>query len=326
MITREGPAALTADATVNFRITPCGEVVPAIRRERGTIPHFLGRFRVLGEIARGGMGVVLRAYDPDLDRELAVKLLAPDIAPDSEAGKRFLEEARVAGRLDHPDILPVYEAGALADGRSFFAMPIVEGRTLADALTDRPDPGHDLGRWLAVFERVCTAVGHAHRKGVVHRDLKPANVMLGRTGQVVVMDWGVAAVRESNPERDEAGGYWVFGTPAYMAPEQARGQCLADPRGDVFGLGAILCELLTGQPPYLGADPTTVTRQAAAADLDEAYDRLARSDTDFLLVDLACECLSADPVDRPADANEVADRVGDYLRTVAGWRTCRRTG
>jgi serine/threonine protein kinase len=317
MIVLEEPAAITAAATVSLRIMPGGkfEVVPA---GRPAIPHVLGRFRVLGEIGRGGMGVVLRVYDPDLDRELAVKLLAPDIAPDSEAGRRFTQEARVAGRLDHPDIVPIYEAGSLADGRSYFAMPIVEGKTLAAALFTRPTPRHDLGRWLAVFERVCTAVGYAHRKGVVHRDLKPANVMLGPDGQVVVMDWGVAAMRESTAERDEVGGCWVFGTPAYMAPEQARGQRAADPRGDVFGLGAILCEILSGQPPYLGADPTTVTRQAAAGELDGAFDRLADSGADLALIDLACECLSVDPVDRPADAEEIANRVGEYLRMAIG--------
>jgi serine/threonine protein kinase len=195
-------------------------------------------------------------------------------------------------------------------------MPIVDGQTLADAIAHRPDPRDNLDRWLVVFERVSSAVGYAHREGVVHRDLKPANVMLGRLGHVVVMDWGIAAVREPNRDVHPSCGCWVLGTPAYMAPEQARGQCVADPRGDVFGLGAILCELLTGHPPYLGTDPTTVTRQAAAGVLDDAYRRLAESGADLAIVDLACECLSVDPVDRPADANAVAGRIGDYLGAV----------
>jgi serine/threonine-protein kinase len=325
MIVREEPAVVAADATINVRITPLGQFALTPAGRRAPIPHVLGRFRVLGEIGRGGMGVVLRAYDPHMDRELAVKVLAPDIAPDSEAGRRFAQEARVAGRLDHPGIVPIYEAGSLADGRSYFTMPVLDGNTLAAAFADRSHPRDDLDRWSAVFDRLATAVGYAHRKGIVHRDLKPANVMLGPAGQAVVMDWGVAAMRESRTERDDAGGCWVFGTPAYMAPEQARGSCAADPRGDVFGLGAILCELLTGQPPYVGADPTTVTRQAAAGDLDDAYGRLAESSADFVLIDLACECLSVDPVDRPADADEVADRVGDYLRTIAGRGAQRRT-
>jgi eukaryotic-like serine/threonine-protein kinase len=323
MIVLEEPAANSASATVSLRISPSGGAETG-RLGLSTIPHFVGRFRVLGEIGRGGMGVVLRAYDPELDRELAVKLLAPDIAPDSEAGRRFAQEARVAGRLDHPDILPVYEAGSLADGRSFFAMPLVEGRTLAAALGDRQDPRPDLDRWLAVFGRVCLAVGYAHRQGVVHRDLKPANVMLGRAGQVMVMDWGVAAFRGSGSWRGEPAGGWVLGTPAYMAPEQARGLCPGDPRGDVFGLGAILCEILTGRPPYLGADSAMVTRQAAAGDLDEAYTRLTESGAAPELIDLASECLSVDLVDRPTDAAEVADRLADHLRPGTRIVECSR--
>src|SRR5690349_7008476 len=243
-----GPAGGPADVTLNLRLnSPAG---PPSRAGSTAVPHVLGRFRVLDQVARGGMGVVLRAYDPVLDRELAVKLLSPDIDPESEAGRRFAQEARVAGQLDHPGIIPVYEAGVLPDGRSYFAMPLSVGRTLAAALVDRPDPGREVDRWLRPFERVCTAVAHAHRKGVVHRDLKPANVMLGPAGQVVVMDWGVAAVGERTSRPGD--GCWVFGTPAYMPPEQARGLAGADPRADVFGLGGILCEILTGEPPYVG--------------------------------------------------------------------------
>jgi serine/threonine-protein kinase len=308
---RDGLAP-AADATVNFRVGGWTGPRP-VRCDSAAIPHCLGRYRVLGEIARGGMGVVLLAYDANLDRELAVKLLSPDIPPDSEAGRRFAQEARVAGQLDHPGIVPVYEAGSLPDGRAYFAMPVVQGRTLASVLAERLNPRHDLGRWLAAFEQVCDAVAYAHAKGVVHRDLKPANVMLGPFGQVVVMDWGVAAVRSAPPPTGDGPGYWVFGTPAYMAPEQARGAYDADPRGDVFGLGAILCEILTSQPPYSGPDATAITQRAAAADLDDAIGRLTRCGADPDLVALARRCLSADAADRPADAGEVARLVNRYL-------------
>jgi serine/threonine protein kinase len=264
--------------------------------------------------------VVLRAYDPTLDRELAVKLLSPDIAPDSDAARRFAQEARVAGQLDHPGIIPVYEAGTLPDGRSYFAMPFVEGRTLAALLAERPDPQNDLDRWLGVFEQICVAVAHAHDKGIVHRDLKPANVMIGPVGQVIVMDWGVAAIRGAAHQTGESGGgYWVFGTPAYMPPEQARGLAGADPRTDVFGLGGILCEILTGEPPYVGDDATSVTRRAAAGDQEELARRFACSDVDRFLVSVARSCLSPDPADRPADAGEVA-RLLNNFRTA---RECR---
>ena len=306
--------ATTAGATVNLRVGAATGPRPG-RPEPVPVPHFLGRYRVLGEIARGGMGVVLLAYDADLDRELAVKLLSPDIAPDSEAGRRFAQEARVAGQLDHPGIVPVYEAGALPDGRAYFAMPVVRGRTLASLLVERPNTRHDLGRWLEAFERVCAAVAYAHSQGVVHRDLKPANVMVGPFGQVVVMDWGVAAVASAPRPAGDGTGFWVFGTPAYMAPEQARGACDADPRGDVFGLGAILCEILTGHPPYLGPDTATVTQHAATGNLDAARARLASCGADPELIELAGRCLSIDPAGRPADAGEVGRLVNRYLTT-----------
>jgi eukaryotic-like serine/threonine-protein kinase len=303
-----------ADATINFRITPCAETVPS-QAGPATIPHCLGRFRVLDEIARGGMGVILRAYDVDLDRELAIKLLAPEFQPDSEAGRRFAQEARVASQLHHPGIMPVYEAGLLDDGRGYFVMPFVRGRTLAALLADRASPSADLDRWLHVFEKVCLAVAHAHDKGIVHRDLKPGNVMIGPFGEVLVMDWGVALVRDRvMPTTNEADGYWVFGTPAYMPPEQARGHSFADPRGDVFGLGAILCEILTGQPPNLGSDAAAVTRHAASGQQHELLRRLSDVTAEPELLALAVRCLAADPSARPADAGEVAKLVSTAIR------------
>ena len=302
-----------ADATLNLRISPVIEPSPS-QFGSAEVPHVLGRFRVLDQVARGGMGVVLRAYDADLDRELAIKLLSPEIAPDSEAGQRFAREARVAGQLDHPDILPVYEAGSLPDGRSYFAMPFVRGRTLAALLAERTDRRDGLDRWIAVFERVCEAVAYAHGRGVVHRDLKPANVMLGPHAQVLVMDWGVAAVREADSRGGaDAHGYWVFGTPAYMPPEQARGHADADPRADVFGLGGILCEVLTGEPPYGGDNAAEATRQAAAGEQGELRRRLANCGADARLIALARACLSPEPADRPADAGTVARLLGEYL-------------
>src|SRR5262245_29179753 len=238
-----------AGATVNYRVLP--ESAAGSSSASAPIPHFLGRFRVIGEIARGGMGIIVRAYDPALDRELAIKLLTPEISPDSDAGRRFAQEARVVSQFHHPGVIPVFEAGTLADGRAYFAMPFVDGKTLSALLADRPSTEHDLSRWLHVFLRVCETIAYVHEQGIVHRDLKPSNVMVGRFGEVMVMDWGVAAVIHL-PRRtpvENRSGCWVFGTPAYMPPEQALGTPgTPDPRADVFGLGAILCEILTGQP------------------------------------------------------------------------------
>src|SRR3984957_12355683 len=182
--------------------------------EQGTQPHAsvgsadqevavaLGRFTLEGEIGRGGMGCVLRARDPDLDRDLAIKVLLPQHRGHAHLERRFLEEARIAGRLEHPGVPAVHELGRADDGRPFFAMKLIRGRTLADLLRERPDPGHELPRFLSIFEQVCQTIAYAHAHGVIHRDLKPANVMVGKFGEVQVMDWGLAKVL-SEPNRSE---------------------------------------------------------------------------------------------------------------------------
>ncbi|MHB1562127.1 MAG: serine/threonine-protein kinase [Isosphaeraceae bacterium] len=229
---------------------------------------------LLGEIARGGMGVVLRGRDPDLGRDLAVKVLLDTHQEHADLVRRFIEEAQIAGQLQHPGIVPVYELGALADRRPYFSMKLVKGRTLAELFADRENPADDRARFVAVFEQVAQTMAYAHARGVIHRDLKPSNIMVGSFGEVQVMDWGLAKVMASGGVADESRAVQrrdgaslirtlrtgsdadasqagsVMGTPAYMPPEQAGGDVEAlDERADVFGLGAILCEILTGEPP-----------------------------------------------------------------------------
>src|SRR5579884_2033202 len=138
-----------------------------------------GRYRLRDEIARGGMGVIYRATDTVLDREVAVKVLRERFAADSVVARRFLDEARITGQLQHPGVPAVHDLGTLADGRPFLAMKLIKGRTLEALLKDRATPGDERGRFLAAFEQVCQAVGYAHAHDVVHRDLKPSNVMVG---------------------------------------------------------------------------------------------------------------------------------------------------
>lgn len=298
------------------------------------VPILAGRYQVLGEIGRGGMGEVLRVHDPDFGRALALKvMLAHHARADAEG--RFLEEARITGRLQHPGIPPVHEIGKLDDGRPFFAMKLIEGRTLSEYLKERRSPAQDLPRFIAIFGQLSQAVAYAHTMGVLHRDLKPSNVMVGAFGEVQVMDWGLAKQLRcpkselrngTNPDADNlkhdgsseltrAGS--ILGTPAYMPPEQARGQVeRVDERADVFGLGAILCVVLTGQPPYEGHDPSKILQRATMGDLASAYARLDACGADPELIALARRCLTAEREQRPRAGAEVAESIQSYLNGV----------
>ena len=299
-------------------------------------------YEILAELGCGGMGVVFRGHDPEIDRDLAVKVLL-EAADDPDAVRRFQREGRIGGQLQHPGVVPVYAMGRLPDRRPYFTMKLIEGRTLADLLRERADPSTDLPRLLKVFEQVCQTMAYAHSRGVIHRDLKPLNVMGGAFGEVQVLDWGLAkALGAAGESADaarpngaaspagasEAGA--VFGTPAYMAPEQARGEVgRLDARCDVFGLGAILCAILTGAPPYRDREQGLL-RQAARADLADAFgrldygpdfDRAARGGRKCTpvsadLAALAKACLAAVPADRPADAGAVAEALTAYLAGV----------
>jgi tetratricopeptide (TPR) repeat protein/tRNA A-37 threonylcarbamoyl transferase component Bud32 len=299
------------------------------------LPEAAGRYLLEEEIGRGGMGEVLRARDPQLGRELAVKMLRGG-HDHSDLLRRFIEEAQVCSQLQHPGIVPVYDLGALPDGRPFFAMKLVKGRTLADLLRERGSPADDLPRYLGIFEQVCQAVAYAHSKGVIHRDLKPDNVMVGAFGEVQVMDWGLAKVLRPpqgaaaqdtaafsvvrtvrSASGDESRDGQALGTPAYMAPEQARGEVeRLDERCDVFGLGAILCEVLTGRPPFTGGTPEEVHARAMRGDLGGAFARLDGCGAEAELVALAKGCLVAETGARPRDGGAVAEAVTAYRQAV----------
>jgi serine/threonine-protein kinase len=300
------------------------------------------RYQLFGEIARGGMGAVLKGRDADLGRDLAVKVLLEEHQGKPELARRFVEEAQIGGQLQHPGIVPVYELGTFGDRRPYFTMKRVKGRTLAALLSARHDPRDELPRFLGIFEQVAQTVAYAHARGVIHRDLKPSNVMVGSFGEVQVMDWGLAKVlneggvadeeRREEPAKvevseirtvrsgsseDESQAGSVLGTPAYMAPEQAGGDVeLVDRRADVFGLGSILCEILTGMPAYTGANNNEVFRRALRGDTGDARTRLEACGADADLLALAGDCLASEPADRPRDAGVVASRIRAYLTGV----------
>jgi tetratricopeptide (TPR) repeat protein len=298
-------------------------------------------YHVRGKIGSGAMGVIYRARDLRLNRVVAVKLLQDKYPPDSSVGRRFLEEAHITAQLQHPGIPPVHELGVLAGGRPFLVMKLVKGRTLDRILADGTV---GRGGLVATFEQVCHAVGYAHDRGVVHRDLKPANVMVGAFGEVQVMDWGLAKVltdarpevaesdkpgttmydpREDTDEglRTRAGSF--LGTPAFMAPEQAIGAVdQIDERSDVFGLGAVLCAILTGEPPFAAATGESARQLAARGKMDDCFARLDTCGAEPELVALCKRCLAPDKAERPRNAAEVAAAVHAF-RAEAEQRAVR---
>jgi serine/threonine protein kinase len=298
------------------------------------------RYRLGEEIARGGMGVVYRVTDTVLRREVAVKVLQEKYASDSEAARRFADEARITGQLQHPNIPAVHDLGVLPDGRPFLAMKLIKGETLELLLKRRTDPAEERGRFVAAFEQVCQALAYAHAHDVIHRDLKPANVMVGAFGEVQVMDWGLAKVLRARTDSEEATAPTavlslrdsddpfthagsVLGTPAFMPPEQAAGAvALIDRRSDVFGLGAVLAVVLTDSPPFQ-ADTSELARvKAAQGDVSECLARLDACGADPDLVVLCRRCLAPRQEDRPPDAGAVAKAVA-ALRAAAGERARR---
>ena len=314
-------------------------------------------------IARGGMGRIQEAWDPVLQRTVAVKSIRPDLlALSADLGEaqhaallRFVNEARITGRLDHPGIVPVHALGLDPDGRAFFVMRRVQGHDLATIFESvrAGDADWTPTRALGVLQRVCEAMAYAHDKGVVHRDLKPANVMVGRFGEVQVMDWGVARVLESDPsslydtdriEAEDLAGTApgdtplvtregdVIGTPAYMSPEQAEGaRASLGPRSDVYALGAMLYELLAGHPPYADDElPAHALLHRILHAPPRALEELA-ADAPPELVAICNRAMARDPLARYADMGAMAADLTAYLEDrvvqahrVGAWAELRK--
>ncbi len=327
---------------------------PIVRPKSSEVPkHEVdSRYQLQGEIARGGMGAILKGRDTDLGRDLAVKVLLDEHKQKADIIQRFVEEAQIGGQLQHPGIVPVYELGQFIDQRPFFTMKLVKGKTLSALLEERESPEADRTKFLGIFGQICLTMAYAHSRGVIHRDLKPSNVMVGAFGEVQVMDWGLAKVLAEGGVADEKKAFdnrtktsiiqtirslgsdtpaaigsgshgshtqigSVLGTPAYMPPEQALGEIdRLDQRSDVFGLGAILAEILTGSPPYTGQDHIEVFRKASRAKLDDCYMRLEAQSLDKELVQIVQDALQPEPEDRTRDAGVLSERISRHLASL----------
>src|SRR4051812_9716625 len=208
-------------------------------------------YEVLEELGRGGMAVVFRARDRQLDREVAVKVLPFALAHDGEVVERFQREARLAAALEHPNIVPIYRVGRNGDV-IYFAMKLVRGQSLSEHITTRGRlPAAEVRR---VLLETAGALGAAHRRGIVHRDVKPDNIMLDEDGRCVVMDFGIA--RSASDSKLTASGM-SLGTPRYMSPEQARAREL-DGRSDLYSLGVVGYHCLVGRTPFDGDDAISI--------------------------------------------------------------------
>jgi len=257
-----------------------------------------GRYRLERPLGHGGMATVYLAHDEELHRPVAIKLLAENLAGDVAFRKRFLREARVAARLSHPNVVSVYDAGEAEDGRSFIVMEYVPGTTFAELGQIAPEEAVE----LAI--QACRGLAHAHAAGLVHRDVKPQNLLLREDGTVKVADFGIARAAEATALTQVG---TVLGTAAYLSPEQALGENVTTAT-DVYALGAVLYELLTGRPPYEFDSLADLAAKQSAGQIVPVGE--LAPDVPPYLEDAVMRSLARNPAYRPASAGDFARELG----------------
>ncbi|OYP33046.1 serine/threonine-protein kinase [Rhodopirellula sp. MGV] len=294
----------TAGVSSDELVPPKADGQP--RYARLQLPTTIGDYQLLEEVGRGGMGVVFRARQLSLEREVAVKMILRGRLGSDADLQRFLAEAAATAKLEHPGIVPVYDVGDF-EGRPFFSMKYIDGETLADRVSRAPLPQREAAELVS---RIARAVQFAHDQGVVHRDLKPSNILLSKDSSVLVTDFGLA--KEVRADVDLTRSGMLVGTPAYMSPEQAGGRReLLGPATDIYSLGAILFYTLTGRPPFVAETPVEMVM--LVIEQDPSPPRALRPGLDRDLEMVVVRCLQK-PVDlRYATAGDLADDLDAFL-------------
>jgi eukaryotic-like serine/threonine-protein kinase len=302
-----GKSASDVRATIDMPRTPAS---PTGVTPESAAPVNLGKefgdYELLEEVGRGGMGVVFKARQKSLNRIVALKMILKGELASIADLARFRAEAESAARLEHPNIITVHEVNSI-DGQAYFSMKYVEGKTLSSLLADGPLPPRDAARQVATIAR---AVDHAHQQGILHRDLKPSNVLLDAQGQLYVTDFGLAKRVEGGPSLTRSGA--IVGTPSYMAPEQAAGsRGTLGPASDVYSLGTMLYELLTGRPPFQAASALDTIMMVL--DQEPVPPRRLNPAVSRELEIICLKCLEKSPDQRYPTAAELADDLDAHL-------------
>ena len=281
---------------------PCAPGLTA----QNLVGRWFGDYEILAEVGRGGMGIVYRVRQRGLNRIVALKMLLPGALASGDELRRFFTEAEATAGLQHPNIVTIHEVGE-ADGCHFFSMDYIEGSSLSQRLKAGPVPGRTAARYV---QTVARAMHHAHRHGILHRDLKPGNILLDREDQAHVTDFGLAKRLGSDSGHTRSGS--VLGTPGYMAPEQAAGKVKdLGPATDIYGLGAVLYECLTGRPPFQAA--TAVDTVMQVLEREPVPPTLLNPNVEKDLETICLKCLDKDPTRRYASAEALAEDLRRYL-------------
>ncbi|MEI7685348.1 MAG: serine/threonine-protein kinase [Planctomycetota bacterium] len=293
--------------------TPTVQSRPPFTAADAPLPRPFDRFQLVEELGRGGMGVVYKAWDPELQRHVALKMILRGAHASAEDLARFRQEAKASAGLTHPNIVPVYQVGD-AGGQAFFCLKFIPGPTLAQLVAAGPLPQREAA---AILSAIARAVQHAHERGVLHRDLKPSNVLLDEQHHPLVTDFGLAKrfFADASVAGGGSGGITgtgaILGTPSYMAPEQADASGSSSPASDIYSLGAILYELLTGRPPFLASSPVDTLLLVRSE--EPVRPKLLNPNIDLDLELICRKCLEKSPAHRYVSASALADDLDAFL-------------